>query len=148
MCGRKPREDAKAAIAELKALGIRSIMLTDDNASMSAAIASALGLEHRAELMPDDKATAIKALGETTSVMMIGDGTNDAPALAAATVGIAMRSGTDVALETTDGALLRSRVRDVVQMIRLSRATMANIRQNITIALGIRPCSWSPACSG
>ena len=134
----EPREDAKEAISELKALGIRSLMLTGDNASTGAAIAGALGLEHRAQLMPDDKVTAIKALGENASVMMIGDGINDAPALAAATVGIAMGSGTDVALETADGALLRSRVRDVVQMIRLARAAMANIRQNIAIALGLK----------
>ena len=134
----EPREDAKAAIAELKALGVRSLMLTGDNAATGAAIAGALGLDHRAQLMPDDKVTAIKALGENASVMMIGDGINDAPALAAATVGIAMGSGTDVALETADGALLRSRVRDVVQMIRLARAAMANIRQNIAIALGLK----------
>lgn len=134
----EPRADAKAAISELKALGIRSLMLTGDNASTGAAIAGALGLDHRAQLMPDDKVTAIKELGANAPVMMIGDGINDAPALAAATVGIAMGSGTDVALETADGALLRSRVRDVVQMIRLSRATMANIRQNIAIALGLK----------
>lgn len=134
----EPREDAAAAIKELKELGIRSMMLTGDNARTGAAIAGALGMEHRAELMPEDKVTTLKALSNEQPVMMIGDGINDAPALAAATVGVAMGSGTDVALETADGALLRNRVRDVVALIRLSRGTMANIRQNIAIALGLK----------
>lgn len=134
----EPREDAKKAVSALRSLGIRSLMLTGDNTATGAAIAGALGLDYRAQLMPDDKVAAIKALGQDGSVMMIGDGINDAPALAAATVGIAMGSGTDVALETADGALLRSRVSDVVQVIRLARAAMANIRQNIAIALGLK----------
>ncbi|MBX9934316.1 MAG: cadmium-translocating P-type ATPase [Methylobacterium sp.] len=134
----EPREDAKAGIAELKALGVRPMMLTGDNGRTGAAIAVSLGLEHQAELMPDDKVSTIKALRREGAVMMIGDGINDAPALAAADVGVAMGSGTDVALETADGALLRSRVRDVAQMIRLARAAMANIRQNIAISLGLK----------
>lgn len=134
----EPREDAAAAIAELKAMGIRSTMLTGDNARTGAAIAAGLGMEHKAELMPDDKVAAIKAFSGETSVMMVGDGINDAPALAAASIGIAMGSGTDVALETADGAVLKSRVRDVAAMIRLARAAMGNIRTNITIALGLK----------
>jgi Cd2+/Zn2+-exporting ATPase len=134
----EPRVDARTAIADLKDLGIRPIMLTGDNARTGAAIAAALGLEYRAEQMPDDKVGVIKALGVRARVMMVGDGINDAPALAAANVGVAMGSGTDVALETADGALLRSRISDVVEMIRLARAAMANIRQNIAIALGLK----------
>ena len=134
----EPREDAAQAVAELKRLGVRSLMLTGDNARTGAAVAGALGMEHSAELLPDDKVTHIKRMAEAGHVMMVGDGINDAPALAAATVGVAMGSGTDVALETADGALLRSRVTDVPRMIRLSRATMANIRQNIVAALGLK----------
>jgi len=134
----EPREDAAAAIAELKALGVRSVMLTGDNARTGAAIAASLGLEHQAELMPDDKVVAIKRLAQGSPVMMVGDGINDAPALAAADIGVAMGSGTDVALETADGAVLKSRVRDVAAMIRLARAAMANIRTNIALALGLK----------
>jgi Cd2+/Zn2+-exporting ATPase len=134
----QPRDDAAEAISELKALGIRSLMLTGDNARTGAAVAAKLGMDHRAELLPDDKVVEIKRMAEAGHVMMVGDGINDAPALAAATVGVAMGSGTDVALETADGALLRSRVTDVPRMIRLARATMANIRQNIAVALGLK----------
>jgi len=134
----EPREDAKSAVAELRALGIGSVMLTGDNARTGAAIAGSLGMEHKAELMPDDKVTAIKALAAANGVMMVGDGINDAPALAAASVGVAMGSGTDVALETADAALLRSRVSDVPRLIRLARAAMANIHQNIWMALGLK----------
>jgi Cd2+/Zn2+-exporting ATPase len=134
----EPRSDAAAAIAELKALGVRSLMLTGDNARTATAIAGALGMEHKAELMPDDKVAAIRTLSSETPVMMVGDGINDAPALAAASIGVAMGSGTDVALETADGAVLKSRVRDIAAMIRLARATMSNIRVNIAIALGLK----------
>ncbi len=134
----EPREDAARAVAELKALGVSSVMLTGDNARTGAAIAGSLGMDHRAELMPDDKVTEIKRLASNGGVMMIGDGINDAPALAAATVGVAMGSGTDVALETADAALLRSRVTDAPRLVRLARATMANIRVNIAIALGLK----------
>ena len=86
----------------------------------------------------EDKLDAIRKMAEAGGVMMIGDGINDAPALKQASVGVAMGSGTDVALETADAAILRDRVTDVAASIRLARAAMANIRQNMTIALGLK----------
>jgi Cd2+/Zn2+-exporting ATPase len=134
----EPREDAAEAVRQLQTLGIRSVMLTGDNARTAAAIAGQLGLGHRAELMPEDKVAAIREMVANGRVLMVGDGINDAPALASAHVGVAMGSGTDVALETADAAILRNRVTDVAGKIRLARATMANIRQNVAIALGLK----------
>jgi Cd2+/Zn2+-exporting ATPase len=134
----EPRHEAAAAMAELKQLGIATVMLTGDNRRTAAAIAASLGMEQRSELLPDGKVAAIRALAADGARMMVGDGINDAPALAAADVGVAMGSGTGVALETADGALLRNRVTDVAALVRLARATMANIRQNITVALGLK----------
>lgn len=134
----EPRPDAAAAVTQLRRLGITPIMLTGDNARTGQAIADGLGIACRAEQMPEDKLAVIRALATDGRVMMIGDGINDAPALAAAHVGVAMGSGTDVALETADAAILRNRVTDVPGQIRLARATMANIRQNIAIALGLK----------
>ena len=131
------RSDAVDALRQLKALGVEGVMLTGDNARTAAAIAGSLGLAYKADLMPEDKVAAIRKLA-ADGVMMIGDGINDAPALAQASVGVAMGSGTDVALETADAAILRNRVTDVAAMIRLARATMGNIRQNVTIALGLK----------
>lgn len=134
----EPRADAADAVAQLRALDISALMLTGDNARTAQAIAEGLGIEQRSELMPEDKVAAIRDLTSDARVMMIGDGINDAPALAAAHVGVAMGSGTDVALETADAAILRNRVTDVAGTIRLARAAMANIRQNIAIALGLK----------
>jgi Cd2+/Zn2+-exporting ATPase len=134
----EPREDAKAGIAQLRELGISAVMLTGDNRRTAETIASALGLNAQAELLPDAKLRAIAALKANGPIAMIGDGINDAPSLAAASVGIAMGGGTDVALETADAALLKDRVLGVVELIRLSRATLANIWQNITLALGLK----------
>lgn len=134
----EPRDDAGAAVRRLRAMGVHSVMLTGDNQRTATAIADGLDIDQRSELMPEAKVAAIHELSETAEVMMVGDGINDAPALAAADVGIAMGSGTDIALETADGAILRDRVADVAETIGLSRASMANIRQNITIALGLK----------
>lgn len=134
----EPRADSADAVRQLKLLGVEAVMLTGDNPRTAAAIAESLGLDHRAELMPEDKVAAIRDLASHGGVMMIGDGINDAPALAQASVGVAMGSGTDVALETADAAILRNRVTDVPAMVRLARATMGNIRQNVTLSLGLK----------
>ncbi|MGB6119468.1 MAG: heavy metal translocating P-type ATPase [Mesorhizobium sp.] len=135
----EPREDAKAGIDALTELGIQSLMLTGDNERTARAIAGQLGLEPRAELMPEDKQRIVTELRNSGEMVgKVGDGINDAPALAAANVGIAMGGGTDVALETADAAALHGRVMDVANMVRLSRATMANIWQNIALSLGLK----------
>jgi Cd2+/Zn2+-exporting ATPase len=134
----KPRADAAAGIARLKALGVRALMLTGDNRRTGEAIARPLGLEARAELLPDAKLQHISEMKSRGPVAMVGDGINDAPALAAASVGVAMGGGTDVALETADVALLKDRVTGVAELIALSRATRANIWQNIALALGLK----------
>lgn len=138
----EPRADAADAMRQLRDMGIAPVILTGDNPRTAQAIAGQLGMEFRAEMMPEDKLRVIRELGEAGGtgggVMMIGDGINDAPALKQAGVGVAMGSGTDVALETADAAILRDRVVDVPALIRLARATMGNIRQNVTLALGLK----------
>jgi Cd2+/Zn2+-exporting ATPase len=134
----EPRADAKDAVRQLSAMGVTSVILTGDNPRTAAAIAGSLGLKFEADMMPEDKLAYIREIGSKGGVMMIGDGINDAPALKQASVGVAMGSGTDVALETADAAILRDRVTDIPATIRLSRAAMANIRQNVTIALGLK----------
>jgi Cd2+/Zn2+-exporting ATPase len=135
----EPRVDAKAGIDALKAMGITPVMLTGDNRRTAEAIGKGLGMEVRAELLPQDKQRIIREMQAAgKKVAKVGDGINDAPALAAADVGIAMGGGTDVALETADAAVLHGRVMDLARMVDLSRRTMGNIRQNITIALGLK----------
>ena len=134
----EPREDAAAAIAALKRMGVASVMLTGDNERTGRAIAGALGLHVRARLLPADKLREIEALKAHGPVVMVGDGINDAPALAAASVGVAMGGGTAAALEAADAALLRERVSGVAELVALSRATLANVRQNVAVAVGLK----------
>ncbi|KRB51654.1 ATPase [Rhizobium sp. Root708] len=135
----EPRDDAKSALATLTENGAKIVMLTGDNSRTATAIAGELGIDVRAELMPEDKQRIVGELQrQGFKVAKVGDGINDAPALAAADVGIAMGGGTDVALETADAAILHGRVSDVAAMIALSKRTMRNITQNITIALGLK----------
>ncbi|HGU9824051.1 TPA: Zn(II)/Cd(II)/Pb(II) translocating P-type ATPase ZntA [Enterobacter cancerogenus] len=132
------RDDAKEAVAALHTLGVQGVILTGDNPRAAAAIAGELGLEFKAGLLPADKVRAVTELNAHTPLAMVGDGINDAPAMKASTIGIAMGSGTDVALETADAALTHNRLTGLAQMIDLARATRANIRQNISIALGLK----------
>lgn len=134
----EPREDAATALRSIADLGIRTLMLTGDNAATARAIGQVLGIEVRADLLPEDKLSAIKQLSAEGGVAAVGDGINDAPALAAATVGIAMGSGTDVALETADAAILHNRVADVAALVILSRRTLSVIRENVTISLALK----------
>ncbi|WP_247887396.1 heavy metal translocating P-type ATPase [Azospirillum sp. SYSU D00513] len=134
----EPRPGAARGIAALRDLGVETVMLTGDNRRTGEAVGRALGLAVMAELLPEDKLRAIAGLKAEKPVAMVGDGINDGPALAAADVGIAMGGGTDVALETADAALLGNRLSGVAALIRLSRATMANIRQNVAFALGLK----------
>jgi Zn2+/Cd2+-exporting ATPase len=134
----EPRADARDGVAALAALGLRPVMLTGDNARAGGAIAASLGLAVKAELLPGDKLREIGRLMQDGPVLMVGDGINDAPALAAASVGIAMGGGTDVALETADAAVLKDRVTGVAELVSLSRATMANVKQNVAVAIGLK----------
>jgi Cu+-exporting ATPase len=125
-----------AAIAALKAAGIRVVMLTGDNATTARAVAHKLGLtDVEAEVLPEDKGKVVARLrAEGGVVAMAGDGVNDAPALAAADVGIAMGTGTDVAMESAGITLLKGDLNGIVRARHLSAATMANIRQNLFFA--------------
>ncbi len=135
----EPRPDAVAGLKALAVRGIKTVMLTGDNSRTATAIGRQLGIEVRSELLPEDKQRIVGELkAQGFAVAKVGDGINDAPALAAADVGIAMGGGTDVALETADAAVLHGRVGDIVGMIELSRRTMANIKQNLVIAIGLK----------
>ncbi|MBO1529719.1 cadmium-translocating P-type ATPase [Psychrobacter sp. F1192] len=132
------REDAQAGVAQLKAMGVRSVMLTGDNRLTAQALARDLDIDWQAELLPEDKLRLLNDMKNEHKIAMVGDGINDAPALATADVGIAMGGGTDVAMETADIALLKSRVTDTAHLIALSRTTMSNIKQNVVFALGLK----------
>ncbi len=135
----EPRADAKAGLEAIRAAGIETVMLTGDNRRTAEAIGASLGVTVHADLLPEDKQRIVREMqARGRKVAKVGDGINDAPALAAADVGIAMGGGTDVALETADAAVLHGRVTDLARMVELSRATMGNIRQNVTVALGLK----------
>ena len=130
------RDTSRAAVARLKEMGIRVVMLTGDNAATAAAIAAEAGIdEFRAGILPGDKAAAVGALRTGGGVVaMVGDGVNDAPALAAADVSFAIGAGSDAAIEVADVTLVRSDLQGVADAILLSRATLGKIRQNLFLA--------------
>ncbi|MCC9625978.1 cadmium-translocating P-type ATPase [Thalassospira sp. MA62] len=136
------RKDAKPALDDLKALQISPVMLTGDATRVASRMAEELGMDYRAELMPEDKLNALAALRDDPArkgpLAMVGDGINDAPALKSADVGIAIGGGTDIALEAADAVAVRARLRDVVNLVKLSRAARRVIRENIAIALGLK----------
>lgn len=132
------RPESYAAVRDLQALGIEVVMLTGDHRQVAAYVAGALGLETWfAEVQPGDKAAKVQALQQAGKrVGMVGDGINDAPALVQADVGIAIGAGTRVAIEAADVVLVRNDPRDVVSLLRLSRATVRKMRQNLLWATG------------
>lgn len=131
---------SREAIAALHAMGVRTVLLSGDNPRAVAAIASELGIdEAHGELTPEDKAAQLAARRARGAVGMVGDGINDAPALASADIGFAMgAAGTDVAIETADVALMDDDLRKLPAFLRLSRRTARRLRENIVIALGIK----------
>jgi P-type Cu+ transporter len=130
------KESSREAIRELHEKGLRIVMLTGDNRATAQAIALRLGIDEViAEVLPEHKNEFVARLqSEGRIVAMAGDGVNDAPALARAHVGIAMGAGTDVAMESADVTLVQGDLRGIVRAIKLSRATMRNIRQNLFFA--------------
>ena len=123
------------AIQQLKQAGIKVMMVTGDNRTTAAAVAKKLGIDFEAGVLPQQKAEAVKKLQATGAVIaMAGDGVNDAPALAQAQVGIAMGTGTDVAMETGDITLIKGDLMGIVKARRLSQRVMRNIRQNLFFA--------------
>lgn len=133
---------------DLKSQNLDLIMMTGDHRRTAKAIAGKLGLKFEAEMLPETKAARVAQIAAKTPIMMVGDGVNDAPALARAQVGVAIGSGTDVALETADAALMKNDIGDVARLTQLSKRTMRNIYQNVAIALGLKAVFLATTVTG
>ena len=130
------RGDSAEAIAELRAMGLRVVLLTGDNERTANAVGKAAGVDRViADVLPEGKEAVIRALQKEGKVLMVGDGLNDAPALTRADIGIAVGTGTDVAIDAADVVVMKSTLRDVSAAVRLSRRTYTNIRENLFWAL-------------
>jgi Cu+-exporting ATPase len=129
----KLKENSAEAISSLKALGIKTIMITGDYQEVAKSVAEKIGIdEFKAEILPEDKANAVKKFQQEFGITaMVGDGINDAPALAQSDIGIAIGKGTDVAIETAEIVLINDDLRNVVKAIKLSRKTLSTIKQNL-----------------
>ena len=126
------REDSRQAVSELREMGLRTVMLTGDNPRTARAVGRAVGVDEVISgVLPDGKEAVVRRLQENGRVIMVGDGINDAPALARADVGIAIGGGTDIAIESADVVLMRERLRDVPRAVRLGRATLGKIHGNL-----------------
>ncbi len=126
------RYDSADAVAELRNMGLKVVMLTGDNERTARAVAASCGIDEvRAGVLPSEKADAVKALSAGGGVIMVGDGINDAPALTAADVGIAVGSGTDIAIESADAVMMRAGISAVPSAVRLGRETLKNIKENL-----------------
>ena len=126
------KEDSPQAIAQLQSMGLKVVMLTGDNERTAQAIGRRAGVDEViAGVLPDGKEAVVRELSARGKVMMVGDGINDAPALTRADTGVAIGAGTDIAIDAADVVLMKSRLLDVPAAIRLSRATLRNIHENL-----------------
>lgn len=144
------KDSSAAAVSELRALGLKPVLLTGDNRAVAEAVAREVGIDEvHAEVLPEDKVNVVKRLqAEGRVVAMVGDGVNDAAALATADLGLAMGTGTDAAIEASDLTLVRGDLKVTADAIRLSRRTLATIRGNLFWAFGYNVAALPLAASG
>lgn len=134
----KLKDDAKKTLEKLHSMGIKTVILTGDNSLSANALAKDLKAQIQSELLPEHKWSYIKELSRKEKIAMVGDGINDAPALTAAHVGIAMGNGTDIAIDSAQIIITRNQVYSLVDAIHISQKTLSNMKQNIGISIGLK----------